>query len=384
MITRSVWEVMQTVRLAVLICFLPVVLYRIWRVIRYPASIPAVAVTGFGTSAWLWFFAFTDPVWAALPQIVRAASMGGWPAISITACLQVFIIGINGDASPDRVRRGLRITFAMAVLALIVVTVTVRDSSVLMTTYDALTISNIVYSGGDRALVIASLVTNGYVISVVVQMVWVGFRHADRTPVGVGLGLLATASAFQVVGSFCGGIWRPLAHGEGFIGSPVGLWFQTLPGCLAAILMVAGFFWAPAVLRVRARRDMRRLRPLHDLLADLFPQLFPPIESRISLSDKVFEWSTHIQDGLTLLAQTRGLALNTDMAVPANESERVNAATNWILDRPVPGFSYEWLHTPKTMSDEEWILKIADAYRERQEDLEAPASLSAMPSTLRK
>ncbi|MFV8308552.1 hypothetical protein [Mycobacteroides chelonae] len=363
MITRSMWEVMQTVRVALLICFLPMVLYRIWRVIRYPTSIPAVAVTAFGASAWLWFLAFTDSVWAVLPQIVRAVSMGGWPAISIAACLQVFVVGISGDASPDRVRRGLRITFAMAALALVVVAVTVTNSSVLMTTYDALTISNIVYSGGDRASAIATIVTSGYVISVVLQMMWVGFRHADRTPVGVGLGLLATASVFQVVGSLCGGVWRPLAHGGGFIGSPVGLWFQTLPGCVAAILMVAGFLWAPVVSRVQAQRDMRRLRPLHNTLADMFRGLFPPAEHQIRLSEKVFEWCTHIQDGLTLLAQSRGVPLDSAAQVPEEETARALAVSNWILGQSVSGFSCQWLHPPIGVSDQAWVLAIADAYR---------------------
>ncbi|OHU24455.1 hypothetical protein BKG77_13255 [Mycobacteroides chelonae] len=370
MITRSIWEVMQAVRVAVLICFLPVVLYRIWRLIRYRTSIPAVAVTAFGASAWLWLLAFTDSVWNVLPQIVRAVSMGGWPAITIAACLQVFVVGISGDASPDRVRRGLRITFAMATLALVVVTLTVRNSSVLMTTYDALTISNIVYSGGDRASAIATIVTSGYVISVVLQMMWVGFRHADRTPVGVGLGLLATASAFQVVGSLCGGVWRPLAHGEGFIGSPVGLWFQTLPGCVAAILMVAGFLWAPVVSHVQARRDMKRLRPLHSMLADMFRGLFPPTESHIRLSDKVFEWSTHIQDGLTLLAQSRGVPLDSSAMVPEEEAARALAVSNWILGQSSAGFSCAWLRPPVDVSDQAWVLAIADAYRNCMETSE--------------
>ncbi len=358
---------MQSLRVAVLICFLPVVLYRIWRVVRYPTSIPAVAATAFGAAAWLWLLAFTDWLWAALPQSVHAVSMGGWPAISIAACLQVFVVGISGDASPEHIRRGLRITFATAALALVVVAVTVRNSSVLMTADDALTISNIVYSGGDRASAIATIVTSGYVISVVLQMVWVGSRHADRTPVGVGLGLLVAASAFQVVGSLCGGVWRPLAHGEGFIGSPVGLWFQTLPGCIAAILMVAGFLWAPVVLNVQGRRDMRRLRPLHDTLADMFRGLFPPVESRIRLSDKVFEWGTHIQDGLTILAQSRGVPIDSAAQAPEEESERALAAANWILGQSVSGFSCEWLRPPTGVSDQAWVLAIADAYRGRAE-----------------
>ncbi|WP_234797602.1 hypothetical protein [Mycobacteroides chelonae] len=165
------------------------------------------------------------------------------------------------------------------------------------------------------------------------------------------------------------------------MGSTLGRWLQTWPGCIAAILMVAGFFWPPVMLRVQAYRVVKSLRPLHDALAGLFPGLFPPKQSRIRLSDLAFEWSTQIQDGLTLLAQRREVPPKTDHPMPP---DRINDVTNWLIGKSVPGFSAEWLRTPGGVSDEEWVLEIADAYRERQEDLEAPASLSGMPSTLRK
>ncbi|AWG56129.1 hypothetical protein D2E51_16155 [Mycobacteroides abscessus] len=56
----------------------------------------------------------------------------------------------------------------------------------------------------------------------------------------------------------------------------------------------------------------------------------------------------------------------------------------WLVGQPVLGFSCEWLHAPDRVSDESWVLAIADASRERQEDAEVPASLSGMPSTLRR
>ena len=384
MIAQSTWDLMQFIRVAVLVCFLPGLLYRVWRIVRYPTSVPAVAVTVFGVLVWIWFVVYTDWVWGALPAAARAVSVAGWPAITIGACLQVFVIGISGDASPERIRRGLWVTVAGAAMALTIVFVAMSYSEVVPRADDILATSNAMYSGTDRGSLVAIVVSSGYMVLVALQLAWVGSRNADRTPVGVGLGLLAAASAFQVVASLCGGIWSPLSHGEGFIGSAIGRWLQMWPGCIGAGLFVAGFLWPPVMLRVQARRELLRLRPLHDALAGMFPGLFPPVESRIRSSDLVFEWTTHVQDGLTLLAQSRRVPLASDSPLPKDSAERTLDIANWLVGQSNPGFSAEWLRAPGGVSDEEWVLAIADAYRERQEDLEAPASLSGMPSTLRK
>ncbi|MBA0047733.1 hypothetical protein [Mycobacterium sp. NPDC050853] len=380
----AAWESLRAVRFVVLGCFLPILLYRIWRITRHPTSVPAYAALAFGVWAWIWLLIFDDWVWSLLPPSVRTISMGGWPAITIVACLQVFVVGIAGDASPARIRRGLRNTSVVAVLVLIVITVLASHSRVIGGMDDINAAAEILRTDGDPAAVAAFVISNVYVIFVVVQLAWVGFRHADRTPVGIGLGLLTAASIAQIVESICGGIWGPLTRGEGFMGSAYGLWLQTGPGGIAAILMVLGFLWAPVMLRVQARREMRRLRPLHDALTDIFPGLVPPAESWIRLLDKVFEWSTHIQDGLTLLAQSRQVPLETDTPVLSGKLERALAVANWLVGQTVPGFSSEWLRAPDGVSDEAWVLAIAEAYRERQEGLEALASLSGMPSTLRR
>jgi hypothetical protein len=375
------WESLQTLRPVILACFLPILLYRVWRILRHPTSVPAIAATGFGVSLWLWILVLTDVVWSTLPPIVHAVSIGGWAPIVIGACLQVFIIGIGGDTSPARIRRGVWITSWVAMSALIVVAVLVSHSQVLMSAGDGYELATALYSSGDPWGVAALVISDVCLASVAVQLAWVGFRHADRTPLGVGLGLMAIAGVFSFTGSLFGGIWAPLARGQGLIGTAFGRWLQTWPGCIAAILMVAGFFWPPVMLRVQAYRVVKSLRPLHDALAGLFPGLFPPKQSRMRLSDLAFEWSTQIQDGLTLLAQRREVPPKTDHPMPP---DRIDDVTNWLTGKSVPGFSAECLRTPGGVSDEEWVLEIADAYRERQEDLEAPASLSGMPSTLRK
>ncbi|ORB54548.1 hypothetical protein BST43_16020 [Mycobacteroides saopaulense] len=380
----SDWGGLEALRVSILAGSLPIVIFRLWRAIRYPTSVPVLVVTALGTFAWIWILVFASWVWAALPPLVRAVSMGGWPAISVAACLQVFVVGIRNDASPSRVRRSIQVTSMVAILALVVNTVLASRSPVLMSGGDVYALIEDLYAGSDTAAVAASVVSSVYVIFVIIQLAWFGSRHADRTPIGVGLGLMAAASICQFIASFYGGIWRPLTRGGGVLGVTHDLWVQTVAGCLAVVLMFMGFVWPPMTLYMQARRDLRRLWPLHNSLGNVFPGLFPPQHPQIRLSDLVFESTTHIQDGLTLLAQTRGLPLSTGAEIPSDKAERADSVTDWLIGQEVPGFSAEWLHAPVGMDDETWVLAIADAYRERQDGLEAPASLSGMPSTLRK
>ncbi|WP_078311549.1 MULTISPECIES: hypothetical protein [unclassified Mycobacterium] len=360
--TLSVWESLQAVRIAVLIGFLPVLLFRIWRLVRYPMSIPAIAATVFGLWVWFWMLMFTEPVWSVMPSYVHAVSIGGWAPVWMAGCLQIFVIGISGDVSQVWIRRGLRATFAVTGLVLAVVAVAVSQSRVLLSSDDMFTLTNALLDGGDRGAAIAEVVSSGYLAVVLVQLAWVGFRHADRTPVGVGLGLLATAAVLQLIAIAFTGIWRPLTGGGVGISGRYGPLLQILPGCIGAALMVVGFAWPPVMLRIQARRELRRLRPLHDAFIEMYPGLFPPTESQIRLSDLVFEWLAHIQDGLTLLSQSHGIPVETSVPIPVDHVDHVQEVANWISGQSVLGISHEWLRPPTGMSDQAWVLAIADAY----------------------
>ncbi|WP_099051475.1 hypothetical protein [Mycobacteroides salmoniphilum] len=384
MISPALWHAMDIGRIVFMFCFLPVLLYRIWRLWRYPASAPAVAITAFCLVIWFWLFMLSDFWWHTLPSAVRATSLGGLLVTILAACTQIFVLGISGSASPERVRRGRRVILVVTAIVLVVVVVSANHSPVLLETKGLHELTNALLDGGDRWAIVSSVVGNGYLAVSLAQLVWTGLRHADRTPVGTGLGLLAVAASFEIVSVVVGGVLRPLTGGQDIISGRYGVVVQGVSGSVGVTLLALGFMWPPAVLRIQARRDEWRLRPLHDTLAGMFPGLFPPVETRIRLSDKVFEWGTHIQDGLTLLARSRGVSLDSGARVPENKSERSLAVANWLVGQPVLGFSSEWLHAPEAMNDEAWVLAIADAYRERQERLEAPASLSGMPSTLRR
>ncbi len=384
MITQSEWDVMQVVRIIALLCLVPVLLYRIWRTWRRPSSLSAKAVTGFGVLLWVWLLAYTDAVWSVMPTWLRAVSAGGWGAVTLAASLQAFILGLNGRATPVRIRRDLWITFATAACVLVVVAVATTSSTQSALLRDPYIFTNALMQGTDSGLVIASVMSCTYVAFVLVQFVWMGARNANRTPVGIGLGLLAAASALELVVLVSGGIWAPLARGSMLSGNRFGLWLLTISGFGVTALVIVGFLYPPVLLHIRARRAVRILKPLRDALIARFPGIGPPADSAMRLHEVAFEWTAHVQDGLTLLAQTRGLALNTDAGIPVNEAEHVESVANWLVGEAVPGFSCEWLRPPEGVSEGPWVFAIADAYRERQEDLEAPASLSGMPSTLRK
>ncbi|SHU53650.1 Uncharacterised protein [Mycobacteroides abscessus subsp. bolletii] len=384
MITHAEWQSMQTVRVAVLVCFVPVLAYRIWRLWRYPSLLPGKAVTGFGVLLWLWLLAFTDSVWSVLPTWLRAVSAGGWAAVTLAACLQAFVLSISGHTTPARIRRHLWITFTTAGCVLVVVAIATFVSDTSAVLQDPYVFTNSLMEGKDPGLVISSVTSTAYVALILVQLIWTGVRNASRTPVGIGLGLLAAASAVELVVLVSGGIWAPLAHGEVWEGRRFGPWFFIVPAFGVTALVMVGFLYPPISLHLQARRAVHALTPLRDALAAQFPGLGPPADSAMRLSDLAFEWTTHIQDGLTLLAQARGVPLSTYAPIPADVAARSASVANWVTDQVVPGFSCEWLQPPASTSDERWVLAIADAYRERQEDAEVPASLSGMPSTLRR
>lgn len=362
-ITRSAWEFMQIVRVTVLLGFLPILLYRVWRIWRYPTSPPAVAATGFGLLVWIWMLAFTDRVWATMPPGMHAVSMGGWAIVTMAGCLRIFAIGINGEASPAQIRRGARISLVVTAGVLVAVALTACRSSVLVNADDLYTVTNALVGGGDSWAILAAVLSNAFAAVVLVQLAWVGWRHADRTPVGAGLGLLAAASAFEFVAIVSGGIWRPLSRGEGLMARPAGLWLQTFTGSVGAMLLIGGFLWPPVMLRIEAHRDLRRLAPIHDRLTGMFPRLRPSMKSQIMLSELVYEWATDVQDGLTLLAQRRHVPFETSVRAPIHMPDRIAAINDWLSGDSVPGFNTGWLQAPPGVSDNVWVFAIADAYR---------------------
>ncbi|MGL5440865.1 MAG: hypothetical protein ACRDDJ_00105, partial [[Mycobacterium] stephanolepidis] len=184
-------------------------------------------------------------LWSVLPVQIRAASMAGWFVTTVAACVQIFVLGISGSVSPARMRRAWRVVLGVTAVVLVVVAVAVQHSQALLATEDLKELTNALLDGADSGAVVASLVSNGYLTATLVQLIWAGYRHADSTPVGTGLGLLAVASSFEVVCVFVGGIWRPLTGGHDVISARYGMVLQSVSGGVGITLMAVGFLWPP-------------------------------------------------------------------------------------------------------------------------------------------
>lgn len=194
--------------------------------VAIPSLLPGKAVTGFGVLLWLWLLAFTDSVWSVLPTWLRAVSAGGWAAVTLAACLQAFVLGISGHTTPARVRRHLWITFTTAGCVLVVVATATLVSDTSAVLQDPYVFTNSLMEGRDPGLLVSSVTSTAYVALILVQLIWTGARNVSRTPVGIGLGLLAAASAVELVVLVSGGIWAPLAHGEVWEGAVSGPGFH--------------------------------------------------------------------------------------------------------------------------------------------------------------
>lgn len=161
---------------------------------------------------------YSDWVWPSLPPVVHAVSVAGWPPITIAACLQVFVVGIAGDASPARIRRALRTASVMAVLALIAVTVLVTRSRLPMSSDDVYVLAEAVFTEGDPAAVTAVVISSAYVIFVAVQLAWHGFsthrphpgRGRSRADDG---GVHLSDCCVRLRGYLAAAVARPRGHG---------------------------------------------------------------------------------------------------------------------------------------------------------------------------
>ncbi|GKT32030.1 hypothetical protein ADUPG1_006303, partial [Aduncisulcus paluster] len=170
-------------------------------------------------------------------------------------------------------------------------------------------------------------IANVYMAVVLVQMIWLGVRRADRSPAGWGLGLLATASAAVLVQVVHGGICNHI----GLVVAPQSVWLTAVPSAIGGVCLLAGLLMPPLMLYWQARRK---------------------------LSDLVDEWCSQIEDGLTLTAQLRDTPLEGTKP-PTALAFRADAVARWLIGDPNPALNCCWLNTPEETSGQDWVLAIA-------------------------
>jgi hypothetical protein len=223
-----------------------------------------------------------------------------------------------------------------------------------------------------------------YVLLALTLVAWAGVRHSNRTRRGralfvftVGIALIVLASAFFLLRA---------AGNTQFVGVGAA---ATLLGC--AMLVVASGSLLPSVEDwFGARRELRVIQPLLDELSRRHPDVGIGVRPRGPLLFRVAEQMSLISDALYLEATAAvdgedgdgGFADSSDPeAHSASPEEQARRIAEWIragrqtdgdtANARFPGLN--WLRQPSSYSDREWILAIADQYRnlERRVDVAA-------------
>ena len=226
-----------------------------------------------------------------------------------------------------------------------------------------------------------------YVLLALTLVSWAGMRHSNRSRRGralfvftIGIVLIVLASAFFILRA--AGNTRLLGVGAA----------ATLLGC--AMLVVATGSLLPSVEDwFGARHELRTIQPVLNELGRRHPDIGIGVRPRGPLVFRVAERMSLISDALFLEATaadaTRKRPVDATGALPAREldeaddvtevespsvppEEQARAIAEWIYagreDAPAgtgpkfPGLG--WLRQPASYSDREWILEIAEQYRE--------------------
>lgn len=237
--------------------------------------------------------------------------------------------------------------------------------------------------GGSSAWLLPML----YVLLALTLVAWAGVRHSNRTRRGralfvfsIGMVLMVLASAFFLLRAV--GNTDVLGVGAA----------ATLLGC--AMLVVAGGSLLPSVEDwFGARRELRTIQPLLTELNARHPDVGIGVRPRGPLLFRVAEQMSLISDSLYLEAiaaegagrrdadRELNIADIADLdSPPVPADEQAQGIAEWIFmgrDAPredahaaFPGLN--WLRQPTTYSDREWILAIAEQFRELEAGVRTP------------
>ncbi len=227
-----------------------------------------------------------------------------------------------------------------------------------------------------------------YVIFALTVVLWVGMRYSSRSRRGSALFVFTVGIGLIVLGS---GLFLLLAVSASefiSIGAAV-----TLLAC--AMLVVAAGSLLPSIEDwFGARRELRIIDPLVQELGRRQPVVGVGVRPRGPLVYQVAERMSLISDALFLEAtkaaratgavkahadtaeQVAGVIADAD-APDVDPPEQARAIARWLHSTrggadPVAGFpGLGWMRQPDTHSDREWILEIAQRYRELTRDPEA-------------
>ncbi len=333
--------------------------------------------------------------WHPLTLLIDTAL--GWPNIAMAlsqvaliACAAgsfVMITTVVSNRAPATVRRIATAQYAIAaVIALAAVVAFFQSGRQPEMSPEEYLKRNL---GGAYGTVWLWLLPLLYILAALTLVSWAGLRHSSRSRRGralfifsLGTVLIVAASAFLLL--------RAVSPG-----GPIGVGVAaTLLGC--AMLVVAAGSLLPSVEDwFGARRELRIIEPLLDELSRRHPDIGIGVRPRGPLAFRVAERMSLISDGLFLEASSADASKRRSVdtaAVPAGEpnqlarssdfedlepppvpaQEQARTLAEWVYAgrgaaqeearRLFPGLN--WVRQPESYSDREWILAIAEQYRD--------------------
>ncbi|KAB7760995.1 hypothetical protein [Mycolicibacterium mucogenicum] len=226
-----------------------------------------------------------------------------------------------------------------------------------------------------------------YVLLALTLVAWAGVRNSNRTRRGralfvfsVGIVLIVLASAFILLRAV--GSTQLVGVGAA----------ATILGC--AMLVVASGSLLPSIEDwFGARRELRTIAPLLAELSRRHPNIGIGVRPRGPLLFRVAEQMSLISDALYLEATAvlDGGDVSDSRGVDVAPDVQARRVASWIYDgrsgRPKGGSRTKfpgpgWLRQPATYSDREWILAIAEQYRELDRQGKADATGTAAKASV--
>ena len=303
----------------------------------------------------------------------------GFSQVALIACAAgscVMITTVSSDKPPATIRKiaiaQYSVAGVIAVVSLVIFFVAGQQQEMAPEEYLKRNLSS---SDGRLPWLLPLL----YVLLALTLVVWAGMRHSNRSRRGralfvftLGIVLIVLASAFF----FLRAVGNTQLVGVGAA--------ATLLGC--AMLVVAAGSLLPSIEDwFGARYELRTIQPLLTELGRRHPDVGIGVRPRGPLVFRVAERMSLISDALFLeatAADTRARPSDeldddpddvTELESPSvRPEEQARAIAQWIYDgrkdapngisATFPGLG--WLRQPTTYTDREWILEIAQQYRQ--------------------
>lgn len=306
----------------------------------------------------------------------------GFSQVALIACAAgscVMITTVSSDKSPATIRKIALTQYSVAGLIAVVSLVTFFAAGQQQEMAPEEYLKRNLSSSDGRLPWLLPLL---YVLLALTLVVWAGMRHSNRSRRGralfvftLGIVLIVLASAFF----FLRAVGNTQLVGVGAA--------ATLLGC--AMLVVAAGSLLPSVEDwFGARYELRTIQPLLTELGRRHPDVGIGVRPRGPLVFRVAERMSLISDALFLEATSADAAGKrpvrsgeldddpddvTELESPSvRPEEQARAIAQWIYDgredapndisATFPGLG--WLRQPTTYSDREWILEIAQQYRQ--------------------